>query len=321
MSRSAQTGVFRVSFIQSFPHFAEMAVNPPTQDPLRGALYMTAAAFAMALVGTSVKWATEGLPSPIVVFFRNLFGLAVLIPLIARPGAVSLRTNVLRFHLLRAFFGLCAMYCYFFAIDHLPLGKAVMLNFTSPLFIPIIAFLWLKEPVTRRIVGAVLLGFVGVALIESHAFHVAAKPGETIGAIFGLLSALFASCALVTLRKLGASEPATRTVFYFALGGAVMTALPLPWTWQTPHGAAQWVPLFLSGALASVAQWLLSKGFALAPAAIAAPVYYLTVPLAAVIGHFAFGDVLDRWSLAGGALVCAAGILISWPQRKDGGKT
>lgn len=282
-------------------------------------MFMIAAAFAMALVGTSVKWATQGLPSPIVVFFRNLFGLLVLIPIVTKPGAISLKTNVLSFHILRATFGLCAMYSYFFAINHLPLGKAVMLNFTSPLFIPVIARIWLKEPITPRIVGAVLIGFVGVGFIESHAFHEAAKPGEVIGAIVGLLSAFFASCALVTLRKLGSTEPATRTVFYFALGGAVMTAFPLPWVWHTPQGWEQWVPLFLSGAMASIAQWLLSKGFSLAPAAVAAPVYYLTVPLAAIIGHFAFNDHLDRWSLVGGALVCVAGILVSLPAKKKTG--
>lgn len=281
---------------------------------MQGTLYMVAAACAMAFVGTSVKWATQDLASPIVVFFRNLFGLAVLLPFIAHPGAVSLRTDKLRFHLLRVAFGLCAMYCYFTSIDYLPLGKAVMLNFTSPLFIPIIARVWLKEKITPRIVGAVLLGFAGVAMIESHAFREAAKPGETLGAVIGLASALFASCALVTLRKLGATEPATRTVFYFALGGAVMTSLPLPWAWQTPHGG-QWIPLILSGAAATVAQWLLSKGFALAPAAVAAPVYYLTVPIAAVIGYFAFDDHLDGWTIAGGALVCAAGVLVSLPSR------
>lgn len=276
---------------------------------------MVAAACTMALVGTSVKWATEGLPSPVVVFFRNLFGLAVLIPLFARPGALTLRTTKLRVHLIRAGFGLCAMYSYFYAIDHLPLGKAVMLNFTSPLWIPVIAHFALGEKITSRVVSAVLVGFAGVALIEWHAFSGATKPGETLGSIIALLSAVFASCALVTLRSLGATEPASRTVFYFALGGALVAALPLPWAWVTPRGTAQWIPLFLSGALASAAQWLLSKGFAHAPAAVAAPVYYLTVPLAAVIGHFAFGDILDRWTLIGGALVIAAGILVSLPER------
>jgi drug/metabolite transporter (DMT)-like permease len=281
-------------------------------------MFMAAAAFAMALVGTSVKWATEGLPSGIVVFFRNLFGLAVLLPIIARPGSVTMKTSVLPFHVLRALFGLCAMYSYFYAIDHLALGKAVMLNFTSPLFIPIIARIWLKEKITPRIVGAVLVGFVGVGFIEAHAFREVAKPGELFGSSIALLSAVFASCALVTLRKLGATEPATRTVFYFALGGAVMTAFPLPFVWKTPQGWEQWLPLFLSGATASIAQWLLSKGFALAPAAVAAPVYYLTVPLAAIIGHFVFHDHLDRWSLVGGALVCIAGILVSLPPMKKG---
>lgn len=293
--------------------------TPASSTVARGAAYMAAAAFAMALVGTSVKWATEGLPSTIVVFFRNLFGLLVIIPLITRPGGVSLRTSVLRFHLLRALFGLFAMYCYFTAIDYLPLGQAVMLNFTSPLFIPVIARLWLKEPITPRIVGAVLIGFAGVAMIESHAFHETAKQSDLLGAAFGLGSAFFASCALVTLRKLGATEPATRTVFYFALGGAVMTAFPLPWAWKTPVGWAQWVPLFLSGAMASVAQWLLSKGFALAPAAVAAPVYYLTVPLAAIIGYFAFDDQLGAWTIAGGALTCVAGILVSLPAKSGRG--
>ena len=281
---------------------------------MQGALYMTAAACAMAVVGTSVKWATQDLPSPVVVFFRNLFGLAVLIPIVTRPGAVSMKTKFLRFHLLRAAFGLCAMYCYFAAIDRLPLGKAVMLNFTSPIFIPIIARIWLKEKITPRIIGAVIVGFMGVAFIEAHAFHETAKPGEAFGAAIGLLSAVFASCALVTLRKLGATEPATRTVFYFAFGGATVAALPLPWVWQTPHGG-QWIPLLISGAMASVAQWLLSKGFALAPAAVAAPVYFLTVPLAAIIGHFAFHDHLDIWSLIGGAFVCAAGVIVSLPSR------
>ncbi len=292
-----------------------MNLQPTTTNLKRGAMFMIAAAFAMALVGTSVKWATQGLPSGIVVFFRNLFGLIVLIPIVTHPGAVSMKTKFLRFHLLRAGFGLCAMYSYFYAINHLALGKAVMLNFTSPLFIPVIARIWLKEKITPRIIGAVFIGFIGVAFIESHAFREIAKAGEIAGAVAGLMSAVFASCALVTLRKLGATEPATRTVFYFALGGAVMTAFPLPLVWTMPQGWEQWLPLFLSGALASVAQWLLSKGFALAPAAVAAPVYYLTVPLAAIIGHFAFHDQLDRWSLIGGAMVCAAGIIVSMPAR------
>lgn len=277
---------------------------------------MTAAAFAMALVGTSVKWATDGVPSPVVVFFRNLFGLVVLIPLFAKPGALTLRTTKLRVHMVRACFGLCAMYSYFYAIDHLPLGKAVMLNFTSPLWIPIIAHFALGEPITPRIVAAVLIGFVGVVVIEAHAFQSPAQSGEMFGSIVALLSAIFASCALVTLRKLGATEPASRTVFYFALGGAVVAAFPLPWVWKTPHGTEQWVPLFLSGALASVAQWLLSKGFAKAPAAVAAPVYFLTVPLAAIIQHFVFKQHLDRWTILGGVIVIAAGIIVSLPERK-----
>jgi drug/metabolite transporter (DMT)-like permease len=277
--------------------------------PLAGSAYMAAAALTMALVGTSVKWATEGLSPFVVVFFRNFFGLLALAPWLLRPGAVSLRTPRWPLHLLRGTFGLGAMYCYFFAISRMNLAEAVMLNFTSPLFIPLIARLWLKEPLTKRVGLASLLGFAGVGLIE--------RPGAglyTVAAVFALLSAVFASAALVAVRKLGSTEPASRTAFYFTFIGAVATAFPLPMVWALPR-AHQWVPLVATGAFASLAQVLLSKGYALSPAGIAATFHYLTVPVAALLGWAIWGESITWMTGLGGLLICSAGILVSLPAR------
>jgi drug/metabolite transporter (DMT)-like permease len=268
---------------------------------------MAAAALTMACVGTSVKWATEGLPSTVVVFFRNFFGLLVLAPWILRPGAVSLRTPRWPLHLLRGVFGLGAMYCYFFAIARMHLAEAVMLNFSSPLFIPLIARLWLKEPLTRRVGAAAAVGFAGVALIE--------RPGAglySLPAAVALASAVFASAALVAVRKLGSTEPPSRTAFYFTLIGAAATAVPLPAVWVAPQ-AHQWLPLLATGAFASLAQVLLSKGYALSPAGIAATFHYLTVPAAALLGWVIWGERITWLTAAGGLLICLAGILVSLP--------
>ncbi len=277
---------------------------------MSGLLYMLAASVVMALVGTSVKWATDGLPAPVVVFFRNLFGLVVLLPWLGTPGGITLRTQQIRYHALRCVFGFLAMQCYFFALSKLHLGSAVALNFTSPLWIPFIAFFWLREPLTRRVLLASLVGLAGVWTIRTPESGVWSLAGA-----MGLLSAFFASGALVGVRRLTlAGEPAGRIVFYFALGSTVFTALPVPFFWKMPT-AHQWLALAATGALASLAQFLLSRGFARAPAAVAAVAYYGTVPAAAFFGWWFWGERLTPAFALGAALICAAGIAASLPAR------
>jgi drug/metabolite transporter (DMT)-like permease len=286
-----------------------MTTSPNTR--LSGALYMLAASVFMALVGTSVKWATDGLPAPVVVFFRNFFGLVVLLPWLLTPGGITLKTGQLRLHGLRCLFGFCAMNCYFYAISHLHLAGAVALNFTSPLWIPFVALFWLREKITRRVVLASIVGLAGVWFIRTPESNVLSLPGFS-----GLLSAIFASAALVGVRRLTlAGEPAGRIVFFFALGSTLLTAVALPFFWKTPT-PHQWLALLLTGALASVAQFLLSRGFARAPAAVAAVFYYGTVPAAAFFGWLFWGEVLTPGFALGAGLICAAGIAASWPDSR-----
>lgn len=277
---------------------------------LAGPAYMIAAAFMMAVVGVSVKWATHDLPTPVVVFFRNFFGLVALAPWLLKPGGISVRTQRMPLHVLRCVFGLCAMFSYFAALSVLPLAQAIVLNFTSPLFIPFIARAWLGEPLSRRVLGAAVLGFIGIVVIKSPQ-----GAGLSGPSMLALLSAFFASLALVTMRKLTSTEPAGRIVFYFALGSTVGAAAPLLWAWQTPL-PRQWVPLFLTGAAASLAQLLLSRGYARCPAAVAAVFQYLTVPTAALFGWLLWDERLGTVMVAGSLIICAAGILASWPSRK-----
>ncbi len=281
---------------------------------ISGALYMLAASVVMALVGTSVKWATEGLSSPVVVFFRNFFSLLVLLPWLVRPGGINVRTPHLRLHAVRCVFGFCAMNAYFYAISKMHLGSAVALNFTSPLWIPFVAWFWLREPVARRVLLASLAGLAGVWFIRTPESGVWSLAG-----LSGLLSAVLASGALVGVRRLTlAGEPTGRIVFYFALGSTLLMAPALPWAWQTPT-ALQWVALFVTGAVASLAQFLLSRGFARAPAAVAAVFYYGTVPAAAFFGWLFWGERLTAGFLAGALLICGAGIAASWPERRKAG--
>jgi drug/metabolite transporter (DMT)-like permease len=269
----------------------------------RGAVLMLAAALLFAAAGAIIKHVSEQLPNEMVVFLRSFFGLLALSPFFLRHGRRYYATKRLGAHLVRALAGLTAMYCYFYAIAHLPLAEAVLLNYTAPLFIPLAALLWVGEPFSQKLWWPIGIGFIGIVLIL--------KPGQSLLApiaLIGLASGLFSALAMAGIRKLTDTEPAIRVVFYFSLASTLISALPLAWAWQTP-AADLWFPLFLIGVLSTVAQVLMTRGYACAPAAQVGPFLYAIVVFAGMFGWALWQEVPDRLSFAGTLLVIFAGIL------------
>lgn len=274
-----------------------------SDDLRRGALLMLAAGLLFSAMGALVKYLSAELPNEMVVFFRSVTGMLALLPWVLHRGVGRLKTKNLRVHIARGLAGVAAMYCYFYAIAHLPLAEAVLLNFSTPLFIPFIAFLWLGERVSARIGTAIGVGFVGIVLIL--------KPGLdlfTPVSLIGLASGLFAALAMVSIRRLTRTEPVLRIVFYFSLVCTAVSAVPLIWRWQAPDPGL-WTLLILMGALASLAQLLVTRAYSHAPAAQVGPFTYSTVVFAATIGWIFWGEIPDLLSFGGTALVCLAGIM------------
>jgi drug/metabolite transporter (DMT)-like permease len=275
-----------------------------TDNPVRGALLVTGAALMFASMGGLIRHVSVQLPNEQLVFFRNLFGLLVLLPVIwARGERVGLKTSHPGLHLIRSLFGLAAMYCFFYALSVLALADAVLLNFTAPLFIPFVAMLWLGERPGLRVWAAIVIGFGGVLLML--------RPGSGLyawAALSGLASGAFASVAMVSLRKLSATEPAVRVVLYFGVIGTIVSAIPLLWNWH-PVSLPSLALLAGAGLLASSGQYLLSWGYGCAPAAQIGPFTYTSVVFAAGYGWL-FWQELPGWSTAAGAvLIVGAAVL------------
>jgi drug/metabolite transporter (DMT)-like permease len=273
------------------------------QNHSRGALLAALAAVMFACMGASIKAASAELPNEVVVFFRNLFGLAVLLPWLARSGTAVLATRRLHEHVLRTLTGLGAMYCFFYTIAHMHLAEAILLNFTAPLFVPFIALLWLGERLTREAVWAMIIGFAGVALIL--------KPGMELFspvALVGLASGALAAWAVVGVRRMSDTEPTTRIVFYYSTIATGVSAVPLAWSWQAPEPRL-WLLLLAAGLFATAGQLLMTRGYSLGPAARIGPFTYSSVAFAALLGWMLWGEVPDPLSLGGVTLVCVAGII------------
>jgi len=270
---------------------------------LRAAITAIMASFLFAAMAATIKVASHQLDNEMVVFLRNLFGLLLITPLVWRMGFTHLHTRRPGMHLLRSLSGLIAMYCFFYALAQLNLAEAMLLNFSAPLFIAIIAVLWLGERLSQALIFALIFGFAGIALIL--------KPDAGIfvpATLIGSFSGLFAGFAMVCIRRMSDSEPTLRIVFYFSLIATMVSAIPLFWGWQTPtpNGVAM---MLQAGLFATGGQVLLTRSYGLAPAARVGPYIYTGVVFAALMGWVFWRESLDAYALFGAILVCCSSIL------------
>jgi len=283
----------------------------------RGALFAIGAAAAFACMSALIKIAGEGLPNPVIVFFRNFFALVVLAPwLLARRGSgVTLATRRPGMHLLRATTGLGAMYCFFFAISQLPLASAVLLNYSQPLFLPFIAWAWIGERPPTRIYPAVILGFVGVILILKPGLGWAGPAG-----LFGLGAGILAAISMAAIRRMSSTEPTLRIVMYFSVLATLVSAVPAAMYWQTPD-TTEWLALAGAGVIAVAGQLFLTQAYSLAPAAHIGALIYTTVLFAALIGWLVWHENPDALSIVGGLTVILAALIVVFVRQPRSGRT
>lgn len=271
--------------------------------PAHGAMLLGLSALLFSLMGVLIREAAnQGVNNETVVFFRNAVGVIAFLPLLLFKGVAPLRTTRLKTHLFRASYGLAAMYCFFYAIAHLPLADAMVFTYSAPVFTPLIAWWWLKEPLTGRMQGAALLGLLGVILV--------AKPSDALFdtlSLVGLAAGILAACAFVSIREMSDTEPAFRMVFYFALFSTLGSAIPLSWSWQ-PLNAQQLMLLLGAGSLATISQLVMSKAYTLAPPGLIGPFAYLAIVFSALIAWLRWGEMPDGASIIGTLLIVGSSV-------------
>jgi drug/metabolite transporter (DMT)-like permease len=307
--RAAKKGVLGRKLEQKFVgHHCAERLSYRTDIPfsadnqlIKGALFIIASELMFASMGATVKAAAfSGVPTEVLVFLRNLVGTFLILPFLLKGGIENLRSDVPHLHLLRALMGVSAMYCFFFALGRLALADGMLLKMTAPIFMPVIAWLWLSERPSRYAVLAVPIGFFGVILVL--------RPGGefTWVALIGLAGGAFAALAKVTVRRLTRSEPTARVVFFFAMFGTLFSSVPLVWAWRAPT-IEQWAMVFTVGLFGTLGQILLTRGYATATTARVAPFTYFSVIFGAAYGYLFWDELLDLFFLAGALLIAFAG--------------
>jgi drug/metabolite transporter (DMT)-like permease len=275
------------------------------QDNLaRGALLLIAGELLLAVMAAMIKHLSlQGLPSELIVFARNALGLLFLFPILFSTGGLGqLRTQRIGLHLLRATTGVAAMFCFFYTIAHVALAEAILVKMTAPFFLPLTAMLWLGDRVTLRTWLAILLGFVGVAVIM--------RPGT--GAfnpvlLIALLSAALMGVAKVSIRKMADTEPPRRIVFWFGAFSTLISAVPLLWVDIWPS-TTQFGWMLAIGLVATIAQICMTTAYQLASPGKVGVYNYTAVIWAASLGWLIWDERLHWTFLLGTLLIVSAGI-------------
>ncbi|MDF1644159.1 MAG: DMT family transporter [Pseudomonadales bacterium] len=275
-----------------------------------GMFFLACSAFLFAVMGVFVREVSAEVNNETVVFFRNLVAALIFIPLIIKNKSGFLRTDRIGLHLFRTVSGLTAMYCFFYLIGTLKLTDAMLFNYSAPIYIPLIAWFWLSEPLSKKQYYSVIIGFIGVLMIL--------KPTQgilNINSLAGLAAGSLAACAFLSVQQLGKTESPLLTVFYFSFFSSLISAVPMLWAYQ---GVTQWqlLQLITIGVLATLSQFCLTKAYSLAPASQISPVQYLSIVFAGIFGWLLWSEVPDIWSYGGAACIVGAALLTLQFSRK-----
>jgi len=266
---------------------------------------LTLSALLFSVMGICIRYASHTVDNYTIVFFRNVVGLVLFLPFIFKQGTSFVKTEKLWMHTWRSIVGLAAMYGFFYAIAHLKLSNAMVFTYSSPIFIPLIAWLFLKEKITTAMLCAAGLGFIGVFCV--------AKPDQGLLnwiSIVGISSSLLASMAFVTVCALTQTEPPERIVFYFCFIGSLLSVIPMFWVWR-PYHLHELFFLIAAGVLANVSQIFMSHAYRLAPAGQIAPVNYVAIIFAGIWGFLLWNEVPDLYSVIGFGIIILAIFLCS----------
>ena len=272
----------------------------------RGIFFILLAAFFFACMNVCVRWAGD-VPTIQKSFFRNIVAFSIAAYVIIKNGNGFRPENTKNWPLFfaRSLFGTFGILCNFYAVDHLLLSDASMLNKMSPFFAIIASYFLLKEKIHWQQAFVILGAFVGMLFVVKPSFYNV----DIFPAIIGVCGGMCAGTAYTFVRKLGTvGEKGPLIVFVFS-GFSCLVALPFLIFDFHPMNLTSWISLFGAGLCAAGGQFSVTAAYCNAPAKEISVYDYSQVIFSAILGFFIFGDIPDGLSFVGYFIICAMAIV------------
>jgi len=274
-------------------------------ETFQAILWMLGSGLFFSCLNAEIRYLTAALHPFEIAFFRNLFGLAFMLPWLLRSGMAGLRTGRLKLYFWRTAVGLSSMLLSFSALALLPLSLAVALSFTAPLFTTMGAALFLGEKVRIRRWSATILGFLGVLVIV--------RPGAAplnLGMLLMIASSALNAATTIIVKRLSGTESANAIVTYMVLLMTPMSLAPALFVWRAPP-VAVWVFLVGMGLAGTLGHLCYVRALRGAEASAVLPYDYGRMIFSSLIGYLAFAEVPDHWTWIGSAIIAGSAIYIA----------
>ena len=276
----------------------------------RGIILMTVSTMAFSVMHTAVRYLSAEMHPLQIVFFRNLFGMVLFVPLVMRGGFSFMHTKRLPMHLARAGLNVLAMAAFFMALSIAPLARVNALAFSAPLFTAILSVVILGERFRARRWSAIVFGFIGAVVIL--------RPGAAsidLGSWLTLISAALWGMTMIVIRLLGRTESSLTTTGYMILLLSILSLGPALTVWQTPQADA-WAILLLIGITGTAAQIGLAEALKAAEMTVVLPFDFLKIVWASMLGFMLFTEVPTIYTWIGAAIIFISSFYVAYRERQ-----
>jgi drug/metabolite transporter (DMT)-like permease len=269
------------------------------QNPVRAALWMGCAVLSFSLMAIAVRELLRHMGAFEILFLRTLVTMLLVAAVVSRLGTATLRTRLFRIHLLRALLHLGGQLCWIYAIGALTLAMVFAIEFTMPVWVAVLAALFLGERMNRGRIAMLALGLAGTAIIlrpEVGGLHPAA--------LVMLLGSVFYAGNMITTKRISASDSPIGVIFWMSLIQLPLTfAAALPqWVMPQPIDIF-WSVVIGSGSFA--AHYSMTRAMKLGDATLVVPIDFTRLPLIALVGALFYGEPLEAATFVGAVIIFA----------------
>jgi drug/metabolite transporter (DMT)-like permease len=269
------------------------------QNPLRAALWMSCAVLSFSFMAVAVRELLRHMGAFEILFLRTLVTMLLVGVVIARAGTATLRTQLFGFHLARALLHLGGQYCWIYAIGALTLATVFAIEFTMPVWVAVLATLFLGERMNASRLAMLILGVAGIAIIL--------RPGVAglhPAALVMVLGSMFYAGNMIMTKRIAASDSPLAVLFWMSLTQLPITLATAAAHWVPPSAADLAWAVGIGGA-SFIAHYAMTRAMRLGDATLVVPIDFLRLPLIAMIGALFYGEPLESSTFVGAAVIFA----------------
>ena len=285
----------------------------PAVPVLRAGLWMSGAIVSFCAMAVAGRSLAAELDTFEMMLYRSLIGIVLVLAVGCALGRLGeIETRSLGLHAVRNLFHFTGQNLWFFSLTFIPLAQVFALEFTSPLWVTLLAPLILGERLTRTRAIAAALGFAGILIV--------ARPGFTevnVGVIAAAASAIGFAGNILFTKKLTRTATITCILFWLTVMQAGFGLATAGWdgdiAWPS---AAAWPWIAVIGCAGLLAHLCLTNALRVAPATVVVPFDFIRLPVIAVIGMALYGEALDLFVFVGAAVIFAANYLNIWTESR-----